>query len=162
MACTVGKVCTCTLLMTVCSTSDLYKKHAINSLNSIQWDPRILCNTSKGTWGTEGASLKIYAREAGRPMSRRILRDLPDTVGRVRDLSSVRSAFDAKALETWSPKITSDSEETWFWEIRLNARTIRSKRHMFPKWLQHDSWIRFLDFHPHQAKRMPPCSLALK
>ena len=27
----------------------------INSLNSIQWNPRILCNTSKGTWGTERA-----------------------------------------------------------------------------------------------------------
>ena len=40
-ACAVGKVCTYTLLMTVCSTSD-------RLVNSSRWNPRILYNATKG------------------------------------------------------------------------------------------------------------------
>ena len=59
-----ARFATYTLLMTVCSTSDLKEKHVgrktqavagINSLNSIHWNPQILCNTTKGTRGTGGS-----------------------------------------------------------------------------------------------------------
>ena len=60
VACSAGKVCTYTLLMTVCSTSNIRETrrdkkltHAvagINSLNSNRWNPRIQSNASK-RWG---------------------------------------------------------------------------------------------------------------
>ena len=68
MACSVGKVCTYTLLMTVCSTSNMREKHegikltkavaGINSLNSNRWNPWKQGNASKGCQKDPGRTRK--------------------------------------------------------------------------------------------------------
>ena len=88
VACAVGKDCTYTLLMTVCSTSNI-------GVSSNRWNPRIQSNASKGVRGIqeEPSTTQLIRLQSAST----VLRACPDCV-LVNDDQVCHSCFDDDLL----------------------------------------------------------------